>query len=217
MRTTLIRPSVGTMRLKIFQIILVLIFVSLLAVGYAITSHILALPFRSTNDKLHRMESIVTLDLLIPGGVYLDEKMTIGEVIKIRVYKTSPHYHKMARMLSDLIPYPYRYLANFLWFFFWFALFMTFLRVFTFLGYARAVRASLLLGGFAYYFIPDFSPGRLDDISFIGLALIVISIRFFMVRRKKCRTRNGTDLPDNHKSENHGAGTPSLNGEITAR
>jgi hypothetical protein len=131
------------------------------------------------------MESTLTLDFLIPGGVYVDEKMTIGEVIKLRVNKTTPRYKKAAEVLSELIPLKYRYLANLVLFLFWSFLFITFFRVFTFLSYSRSLRGSFFLGGVTYYFIPDFSAGKLDDSIFLSVPLFIILIRFFVIRRKK--------------------------------
>ena len=62
---------------------------------------------------------------------------------------------------------------------------MTFLRVFTFMGYGRALRGSLLLGGLTYYFMPDFLPGKVDDMFFIGSPLVIILLRVYIRRRKK--------------------------------
>ncbi len=173
------------MKIKIYQVVLLLVLTIILVSGYLTARHLLNLPFRSTNDELHRMESSLTLDFLIPGGVYVDEKMTIGEVIKLRINKTTPRYKKAAEVLSELIPLKYRYLADLLLFLFWSFLFITFLRVFTFLSYSRSLRASFFLGGVFYYYMPDFTPGKLDDSLFIAVPSFVILIRFFMIRRKK--------------------------------
>jgi hypothetical protein len=62
---------------------------------------------------------------------------------------------------------------------------MTFLRIFTFMRYARALRVSLFLGGVTYYFMPDFTPGIRDDIVFLAFALFIIFLRAWWVRRKK--------------------------------
>jgi len=152
--------------------------------------HILQLPFRPTNDALHREGAAVTLDFLIPGGTYLDEKVTIGEVIKIRLKKTSGPFKKVLQPLSELIPPRYRYLGDILLFFFWTLSFLTLFRVFTFMGYGRALRASLFLGGVTYYFMPDFSPGSGEDILFIGVPLLIILFRFYLVRRKRAKTND---------------------------
>ena len=53
------------------------------------------------------------------------------------------------------------------------------------MGYGRAFRGSLFLGGCAYYFMPDFSPGKGDDIFFVGVALLIIIIRAYLHHRKK--------------------------------
>ena len=64
-------------------------------------------------------------------------------------------------------------------------LFMTFFRVFTFMGYGRALRGSLLLGGLVYFFMPDFSPEKINDTIFIGIPLSIIILRTYMSRRMK--------------------------------
>jgi hypothetical protein len=64
---------------------------------------------------------------------------------------------------------------------------MTFFRVFTFMGYGRSLRGSLFLGGVTYYFMPDFSPGRADDIFFLAVPLLIILLRKYILRRKEKR------------------------------
>jgi len=54
---------------------------------YLISHKILSMEFRAANDALHRQDAPITLDFLIPGGTYVDEKMTVGEVIKLRLQK----------------------------------------------------------------------------------------------------------------------------------
>lgn len=167
------------------QVLLLLLLACVCSGGFLLARRILQFPFRSTNDVLHRKGSSLNLDFLITEGVYLDEKMTIGEVIRIRLRKETRLHERALKTVSDLIPVKYRYLADLLLFLFWSLVFMTFLRVFTFMGYGRALRSSLLLGGCTYYFMPDFSPGRTEDIFFVGFPLFIIIFRIFLVRRKK--------------------------------
>jgi hypothetical protein len=153
--------------------------------GFLVVKQILALPFRATNDALHKRESSVNLDFLIPAGTYLDENTTIGQVIRIRLKKQRTPFENAVRTFSDLIPPKYLYLANTVLFFFWSLFFLTGLRVLTFMGYGRALRASLLLGGLTYYFMPDFSPVRWDDFFFVGLPIFIIFLRAYIVRTRK--------------------------------
>ena len=160
--------------------------------GFQVVKHILQLPFRPTNDKLHQKGSDFTLDFLIPEGTYIDEKMTIGAVIKIRTQKKTSLYDALLRSIADLIPGRYRFGADFILFVFWTFLFMTFFRVFTFMRYGSALRLSLLFGGGVYYFLPDFSPGKIDDAVFIGIPLAIIILRAYMSWRGK--KRNSVDI-----------------------
>lgn len=178
-----------TAKRAISQVILILALASLCLIVVFFVQHILQLPFRPTNDALHKEGAAMTLDFLIPGGIYLDEKVTIGEVIKIRLKKTSGPFEKALQPLSDLIPPRYRYLGDILLFFFWTLSFLTLFRVFTFMGYSRALRASLLLGGITYYFMPDLSPGSGEDILFVGFPLLIILFRFYLVRRKRAKKK----------------------------
>lgn len=175
--------SIHAMRRFTLQMLLLVLLASLCLGGYLTARHIFKLPFRPTNDSLHQRGSAFTLDFLIPVGTYLDEKITIGEVIQIRFKKEKSIYERVLRVISDLIPPRYRLLADLLLFCFWFFCFMTLIRVFTFMGYGRSLRASLLLGGITYYFMPDFSPGRLDDGVFLGIPLLIIAIRIYLRRR----------------------------------
>ncbi|MBW2064356.1 MAG: hypothetical protein JRJ03_05425, partial [Deltaproteobacteria bacterium] len=153
--------------------------------GFLAVRHVLQLPFRATNDALHKRDSAFTLDFLIPSGTYIDEKMTIGQVARIRFKKESSFYEKVLMALSEQIPQKYRYTADLFLFLFWCFLFMTFFRVFTFMGYARTLRTSLLFGALSYYFMPDFTPGKNDDAIFIGFALLIIVLRFILKKRRK--------------------------------
>ena len=132
----------------------------------------------------------MTLDFLIPGGTYLNEKVTIGEVIKIGLEKTSSPFEKALQPISQMIPPGYRYVGDLLLFFFWTLMFLTFFRVFTFMGYGRALRVSLLFGGVTYYFMPDFLSGSREDILFVGFPLLIIFFRFYLIRRRKAK-KNG--------------------------
>ena len=168
----------------IFQVLLLLLLAAFCISGYFLTKHFLRLPFRSTNDSLHKKESPITLDFLIPSGTHIDEKMTIGEVIKVRSKQETTFYEKILKSLSTLIPGKYCYLADLVLFAFWSFLYMTFMRLFTFMGYGRSLRISLFLGACTYYFMPDFTVGKGDDFFFIGVALLIIILRTYIHRRR---------------------------------
>lgn len=167
------------------QILLLVFLASLCLCGYLLGRHILNLPFRHTNDALHQRGSDFTLDFLIPAGTYLNEKITIGEVIKIRFKREKSIYEKVMRAISELIPARYRFVADMAIFFLWFFCFMTFIRIFTFIGYSRSLRTSLLLAGITYYFMPDFSTGKGDDLLFILFPLFIIAFRAYLQWRRK--------------------------------
>ena len=83
------------MKRVIFQVLLLLLLAAFCVSGYFLTRHFLNLPFRSTNDSLHKNESPITLDFLIPGGTHIDEKMTINEVIRILFKQETTFYEKI--------------------------------------------------------------------------------------------------------------------------
>jgi len=168
----------------IFQVLLLLLLAAFCISGYFLTKHFLYLPFRSTNDSLHKKESPITLDFLIPSGTHIDEKMTIGEVIKVRFKKETTFYDRILQSLSTLIPAKYRYLADLVLFVFFSFLYMTFMRVFTFMGYGHSLRISLFLGACTYYFMPDFTVGKGDDFFFIGVSLLIIILRTYIHHRR---------------------------------
>ena len=177
------------MKRSIYQGILLILLASFCIIGFLLANHILQLPFRQTNDALHKNGSAINLDLLIPSGTYIDDTITIGDVIKTRTEKETSFYETLIKSIADLIPARYRHVANFIIFLFWVFLFMTFFRVFTFMGYGRALRGSLFLGGLVYFFMPDFSPEKIDDTVFIGTPLSIIILRAYISRRKKKRDR----------------------------
>jgi hypothetical protein len=153
--------------------------------GFFLVQRIFQIPFRSANDTLHEKDAALTLDFLIPAGTHIDKETTIGEVLKIRLAGKRSSFEVVARALSDQIPSSYIWLGNMFLFFFWTFCILTLLRLFTFMGYARVLRTSLLLGGFTYYFMPDFSPNVWEDYLFMGCPLLLILSRSFLIRRKK--------------------------------
>jgi len=154
-----------------------------------IVNYILDLPFRSANDKLHRIDAPITLDFLIPGATYIDEKMTIGEVVRVSVGKKASIFEQMMDGLGRVIPLRYLIIADFFMFLFWSFMFMTVIRIFTFLGYGRALRTSLLLGGLVYYFMPDFTPGSIDDAAFVAGPVLIILSRAIFSHKKRSTMR----------------------------
>jgi hypothetical protein len=175
------------MKRSVYQSIILLFLAFLCIAGFLLVKHILQLPFGQTNDALHKKNAALTLDFLIPSATYIDDKMTIGDIIKVRAKKETSFYETILKSIADLIPVRYRYAANFIVFLFWTFLFMTFFRVFTFMGYGRALRGSLLLGGLVYFFMPDFSPGNIDDSAFVGVPVSIIIFRSYISWRKKKR------------------------------
>ncbi|MCJ7542457.1 MAG: hypothetical protein MUO88_22640 [Desulfobacterales bacterium] len=169
----------------ILQISLLLVLTAICLAVFLIAGHILKLPFRSVNDVLHQENASFTLDFLIAKGTYINEKMTIGEVIGIRTRKETSLYENIIRSVANLIPVRYRYGADIILFLFWTFLFMIFFRLFTFTGYGRALRASLFIGGLVYFFLPDFSPGEIDDAIFVTFPLLIIFLRIYLSRRRK--------------------------------
>jgi len=148
----------------------------------------MGLPFRETNDMLHKTDSPVTLDFLIPGGIHIDAEITIGGVVQRRFQGPGNRLAVFMAKISQSVPARYRYTATALLYFFWTALFLVFFRIFTWMAYASALRVSFLCGGTVYFFMPDFVVGRLDDTAFLlwPVALFVTA-RCFR-RRKAARS-----------------------------
>jgi hypothetical protein len=121
--------------------------------------------------------------------VHIDDKITVGEVVRIRFKEERGLLDRTIRHISGLIPPGYRVISNFLLFFFWSFLYLIFLRVFTFAGYGRCIRISMFAGGVTYYFMPDFSAGRLDDATFIAIPLLIILLRSIWRRRNKAEIK----------------------------
>jgi len=146
---------------------------------------LLALPFRETNDRLHRESSPLNLDFLIPGGTYVDPAMTVGEVAKLRFRQPGHHMESLARQISTMIPDKYRVASALALYLFWSFLFVTFFRVFTWMRYSVAFMASLACGAAVYYFMPDPVLGRADDGAFLlGVAALIGAARWRSKRKK---------------------------------
>ena len=165
--------------------------VSLLFIGaglgviYFACQKMLSLPFRETNDSLHRQGAVITLDFLIPGGVHIDEKMTLGEVLLIRFGKPRGRLNKFARDASESIPLKYRLLGTSVLYLFWTFLFLVFFRIFTWMSYIRALIISFFAGALVYFFMPDLILGRVDDAIIWGWTIaFAITVRWYSKRRK---------------------------------
>ena len=177
------------MKRAALQIILIALLVIISISGYFFAGRIFQLPFRETNDALHNEGSSIDLDFLIPSGTHIDEKMTIGEVLKIRTEKQASLYERVVRSLTGVIPVKLRYPFNLFLFLFWSFLFMTFFRIFTFMGYGRALRGSLFLGACTYFFMPDFFPVIYDDILIVTVILLLIVLRSYILYKRKKRNK----------------------------
>jgi hypothetical protein len=167
------------------QIALLFLLVAFCVMSVVLVRQVLQLPFGPTNDHLHKRGSAFTLDWFIPAGTYITSAMTIQDVITTRFQQETTRFRTALESLSGLIPLRYRLLLDLALFFFWSFLWMFFFRVFTFMGYGRAVRTSLLLGGIMYYFMPDFSPGIVDDAVFLGMPILIILVRSFLYQKKR--------------------------------
>jgi hypothetical protein len=173
------------MKRAIIQSLLLIFLVTACLGGYVLARHLLQLPFRRVNDALHQKKSSINLDFLIPAGTYINDKMTIKEVLEARFRKKTGFIETTLESLSHLIPRYYLYVADFVLFGSWVFLYLTFLRVFTFMGYGRALRVSVFLGGCTYYFMPDFTPGKTDDVSIMLMVFLILGTRAYLVRKRK--------------------------------
>jgi hypothetical protein len=175
-----------TFREKILRLIVV--FVSLLvSLGalYIACEKALSLPFRGTNDVLHKQESPVTLDFLIPAGIHIDEKMTIGQVAALRLEKRGNRLNAFVVKISECIPARYRLLGTVTVYLCWTFLFLVFFRLFTWMRYVTALATSFLCGAVVYFYMPDLMIGRLDDIGFLMWAgAFLVTLRWHSKRKR---------------------------------
>ena len=156
-----------------------------LGIIYVVCREILSMPFRATNDNLHQRGAFITLDLLIPEGRHIDDKMTIGQVIRIRIERPKGRLNKFVSHLSESIPLKYRLFGTTVLYFFWTFLFLVFFRLFTWMRYVGALSFSFLAGALVYFFMPDLILGKLDDAIFWGWAIaFAVTIGWYRKRGK---------------------------------
>jgi hypothetical protein len=168
----------------IWAVISVLCLVTIISIVYTGFRKILSLPFRQTNDLLHEQGFPLTLDFLIPAGLYIDEKITVKEVLYHRLHKPGQKAHLFLSKVAESIPVKYRIAATTLFYLFWTLLFLVFFRIFTWMGYTTALFISFLFGAVVYFFMPDFIMGKIDDSIFLGWAITLLGLRWWMKRRK---------------------------------
>jgi hypothetical protein len=157
---------------------------AIISVFYTGFRKILSLPFRQTNDLLHEQDFPLTLDFLIPAGLYIDETITVKEVLHYRLNKPSKRFHLFLSKVSESIPVKYRVTATTVFYLFWTLLFLVFFRIFTWMRYTTALFISFLFGATVYFFMPDFIMGNLDDSIFLGWALTLLGLRWWTKRKK---------------------------------
>jgi len=182
-----------TLRTKMLMSAVSLLFL-VIAAGtvYLIIHKILSMEFRAANDVLHRQEAPITLDFLIPGGTYVDAKMTIGEVVKIRLQKPKKKFDSFLRKFSESIPRKYLLLGTVILYLFWTFLFLVFFRIFTWISYSVALSVSFFAGSLVYFFMPDLMFGRIDDVVFLGWAVaFAAACRWYSKRRKSKHLYSG--------------------------
>jgi hypothetical protein len=175
-------------RTKVLSAVGSLFFLTLVGAAVYFTGQkVLSLPFRATNDYLHQGGSPVTLDFFIPGGTYVDEKMTIADVVRIRFAKPRDRVDIFMRRLSESIPVKYRLLGTGILYLFYVFLFLAFFRVFTWTRYTTALCLSFFLGAVVYYFMPDLIMGRWDDAFFLVWSGALFATWRGYRRRKRSR------------------------------
>ena len=152
---------------------------------FMIGQKVFSMPFRATNDALHKQEAPITLDFLIPGGTHIDDKRTIGQVIRIRFEKPKGRMNNFIKEVSKQIPFKYRFLGTLALYLFWTFLFLIFFRIFTWMRYVLALSISFFAGSLVYFFMPDLVLGRIDDVGFLGWAIAFTGAGWWYARRKK--------------------------------
>lgn len=162
------------------SVICLITITSILYIGFR---KILSLPFRQTNDLLHENDFPLTLDFLIPAGFYIDEKVTVKEVLDHRLHKPGQKAHFILSKIAESIPVKYRIAATTVFYLFWTLLFLVFFRIFTWMRYSTALMLSFLLGAGVYFFMPDFVMGKIDDSVFLAWGLTLFSLRWWKKRR----------------------------------
>ena len=177
-----------TLRAKVLTSAVSLLF---LVIGagtvYLIGHKILSMEFRAANDSLHKQDAPITLDFLIPGGTYVDAKMTIGEVLKIRLQKPKKKFDSLLQKLSESIPHKYLLWGTMILYLFWTFIFLVFFRIFTWVGYRMALSISFFAGSLVYFFMPDLMFGRIDDMVFLGWAVAFVAACRWYSRRRRAK------------------------------
>ncbi|HAY38684.1 MAG TPA: hypothetical protein DCY53_04665 [Desulfobacteraceae bacterium] len=173
-------------RTKILWAVISLVsLIAIIGVFYTGFRKILSLPFRQTNDLLHEQGFPLTLDFLIPAGLYIDETITVKEVLYHRLHKPGQKAHLFLSKITESIPVKYRIAATAVFYLFWTLLFLVFFRIFTWMRYTTALFISFLFGATVYFFMPDFIMGKIDDSIFLGWALTLLGLRWWTKRRKQ--------------------------------
>lgn len=167
----------------IWALISVMCLATVISMMYMGFHKILSLPFRQTNDFLHEKDFPFTLDFLIPAGFYINEKITVKEVLYHRLYKPDQKAHFFLSKVTESIPVNYRLTVTTVFYLFWTLLFLVFFRIFTWMRYTTALMLSFLFGAVVYFFMPDLVMGKIDDTVFLAWALTLLGLRWWIKRK----------------------------------
>jgi hypothetical protein len=167
----------------IWAAISVICLVAVISIFYMEFCKILSLPFRQTNDLLHKNDFPLTLDFLIPSGFYIDEKITVKKVLYHRLHNPDQKAHLFFTKVAEIIPAKYRITATTVFYLFWTLLFLVFFRIFTWMRYSTALILSFLLGAVVYFYMPDFVMGKIDDGVFLAWGLTLFGLRWRKKRK----------------------------------
>jgi hypothetical protein len=177
-------PMTGRTKILLSMVSLLCLVIGLGTI-FIIGQKVFSLPFRATNDALHKQEAPITLDFLIPGGTHIDDKMTIGQVIRIRFEKPKGRMNNFIKEVSEQIPFKYRFPGTLALYLFWTFLFLIFFRIFTWMRYVLALSISFFAGSLVYFFMPDLILGRIDDVGFLAWAIAFTGAGWWYTKRRR--------------------------------
>ena len=169
----------------LLSVVSLLCFIIVLGSLYLSFQKIFSMPFRSTNDALHKQGAPITLDSLIPAGTYIDEKITIGQVVRMRFAKPRGRFNHFIQKITGSIPLKYLFWGTMVLYLFWTFLFLVFFRIFTWIRYVVALNISFLAGALVYFFMPDFILGKVDDVVFLGWAITFAIAGWWFSKQRK--------------------------------
>lgn len=145
----------------------------------------LNLNFKKTHDFLAKHDLGWITETIYPHPKLVGPEFTIGQVISERWKTRLTWLEQAAVKVDEMIGLRMQIILRVVFWLWLCFVFMTFFRVFTFMGYTRSLRTALFMGALFYAMLPNPTRTTWDEYTFLSIGAGIILLRFIWVRSRR--------------------------------